>query len=749
MQRPDSRVRMHSMMIQTYPPAEGTHQQVTDDYGLFKVTLDKLLTAMGIKLKIPKVGGQEVDLHQLYKEVTTLGGLDLWVTVCEPFSFPSSFTNKSFVIKKLYLNALHHYEQVYFHRNTGPVLPPPCTGSEPAVILGSNPYDRNGMKRKPMGPFGMMGGYYSSQYGPNMGYFGPHGMLGPHGHPSAMHHTPDLLPGARFSGTVDSINDGVFNLTLELSTGQRIQGVMYCKPPPSSYSQQYKEGTVVTGSQNLGGGESSMAHSSHSQQQSRAATEGQVHKRMKTEHAADGPVPPRSALFFFASSVPHTEVTAAFPNMDITQATVQMASERWGRMSLEQRQPFLDRSNADRLRFEAETARMSSAGCPPAAAQAPPAAAVSANLPKVEGGEHASRPQHPYSQGANNSQAHQGYTLPPDPRYRTTHMPHMLPPSHPMVVVLAAAHAKAVSAALEAGAEPPPPPHMLGLPLGPYLQRHTNPAPSHPHNNPAPPQPKTEAEDYFSQKSTYQSSECDLYRQPFSYHAEDSCGPSNVDQSGQQKAYSHSNVDHVDQPDQRAYSHRDMLHEAQTLDYAEDSAMLQQLMDAGPLEGGGQHGGLEDSLEDDYNSMVLFEAKHDEQDAEFASLLVDANFSNEGNGRQTMSSVLDLGASDDADCFRACHKEMQEGMDRLHPENREQATFGLSSNSKRRDTNPSMQGTTAYADSPYSEHEHNYQTDGFSPDLVGRDGYPAFMSNMFDTTGDALDTLAKVSWCAD
>lgn len=34
------------------------------------------------------------------------------MVVCEPFNFPASFTNKSFVIRKLYVNLLHHYEQV-------------------------------------------------------------------------------------------------------------------------------------------------------------------------------------------------------------------------------------------------------------------------------------------------------------------------------------------------------------------------------------------------------------------------------------------------------------------------------------------------------------------------------------------------------------------------------------------------------------------------------------------------------------
>ncbi len=69
-------------------------------------------------LQVPKIGGAEIDLHRLYCEVTKYGGVEqviarkMFVTVCEPFNFPASFTNKSFVMRKLYNNMLHHYEQV-------------------------------------------------------------------------------------------------------------------------------------------------------------------------------------------------------------------------------------------------------------------------------------------------------------------------------------------------------------------------------------------------------------------------------------------------------------------------------------------------------------------------------------------------------------------------------------------------------------------------------------------------------------
>lgn len=126
-----SEIQRHHLSSFCYPHAEATHEEVYMNRELFLGTHERLLQRLGIKFRIPRVSGIEIDLHLLYCKTCELGGLEAvvnrkqWVNVCEAFNFPSTFTNKSFVIKKLYVNALHHYEQVYFLRNGGKQIVPP------------------------------------------------------------------------------------------------------------------------------------------------------------------------------------------------------------------------------------------------------------------------------------------------------------------------------------------------------------------------------------------------------------------------------------------------------------------------------------------------------------------------------------------------------------------------------------------------------------------------------------------------
>ncbi|XP_011091442.1 high mobility group B protein 15 [Sesamum indicum] len=105
-----------------YPPPLATYEDVLGSCELFLNTLKKLHASMGTKFMIPIVGGRDLDLHRLFEEVTSRGGIAKvvkdrkWKEVTAVFSFPSSATNASFILRKYYVSLLYHYEQIYFFK---------------------------------------------------------------------------------------------------------------------------------------------------------------------------------------------------------------------------------------------------------------------------------------------------------------------------------------------------------------------------------------------------------------------------------------------------------------------------------------------------------------------------------------------------------------------------------------------------------------------------------------------------------
>lgn len=108
-----------------YPPPLAKYEDIVSSPKLFMGTLEKLHAVMGTKFMIPIIGGKELDLHRLFVEVTSRGGLEKiirerrWKEVTAVFSFPSTATNASFVLRKYYVSLLHHYEQIYFFKAQG------------------------------------------------------------------------------------------------------------------------------------------------------------------------------------------------------------------------------------------------------------------------------------------------------------------------------------------------------------------------------------------------------------------------------------------------------------------------------------------------------------------------------------------------------------------------------------------------------------------------------------------------------
>ncbi|KAK1271465.1 High mobility group B protein 15 [Acorus gramineus] len=112
-----------------YPPPLAKYEEVVANPQLFKETLEKLHSTMGTKFMVPIIGGKELDLHRLFVEVTSRGGVDKiindrrWKEVTAVFNFPSTATNASFVLRKYYFSLLHHYEKIYFFGAQGWNLP--------------------------------------------------------------------------------------------------------------------------------------------------------------------------------------------------------------------------------------------------------------------------------------------------------------------------------------------------------------------------------------------------------------------------------------------------------------------------------------------------------------------------------------------------------------------------------------------------------------------------------------------------
>ncbi|KAM7488774.1 hypothetical protein LguiB_026258 [Lonicera macranthoides] len=113
------------LQYRPYPPPLAKYEDVVANPRLFMDTLGKLHAAMGTKFMIPVIGGRDLDLHRAFVEVTSRGGIERvlrekkWKEVTAVFSFPSSATNASFILRKYYYSLLHHYEQIYYFKAKG------------------------------------------------------------------------------------------------------------------------------------------------------------------------------------------------------------------------------------------------------------------------------------------------------------------------------------------------------------------------------------------------------------------------------------------------------------------------------------------------------------------------------------------------------------------------------------------------------------------------------------------------------
>lgn len=112
----------------SYPSPEASYEEITQNPQFFLDKLQIFHSVFGTRFKIPIIGGKSLDLHRLFIEVTSRGGIEKivsdrrWKEVMAVFKFGPTITNASFVLRKYYLSLLYHFEQVYYFRKKIPTI---------------------------------------------------------------------------------------------------------------------------------------------------------------------------------------------------------------------------------------------------------------------------------------------------------------------------------------------------------------------------------------------------------------------------------------------------------------------------------------------------------------------------------------------------------------------------------------------------------------------------------------------------
>jgi hypothetical protein len=102
-----------------------------DEAKQFRKSLQEFWTSRGLNnLKIPQIGGRELNLFHLYKAVCKRGGAQMvsqnkhWKEIVNEFGLPPSCTSASFTLRNHYSKYLLAYEQKYlFGRDDDTAIP--------------------------------------------------------------------------------------------------------------------------------------------------------------------------------------------------------------------------------------------------------------------------------------------------------------------------------------------------------------------------------------------------------------------------------------------------------------------------------------------------------------------------------------------------------------------------------------------------------------------------------------------------
>ncbi|XP_050236707.1 high mobility group B protein 10 isoform X2 [Mercurialis annua] len=204
LQEIESESRHCSQLFKSYPSPTAQFEHLLQSSDLFWDKLKAFHQSFGTKFMVPTVGGKALDLHHLFVEVTSRGGLEKvirdrkWKDVIAAFNFPSTITSASFVLRKYYLSILYHFEQVYqFHKQVPSVSVSDVVNEN--LENGSADLDEGGT-------------------------------------PNQLHGSPELDLGSSVNGIIDGKFDNGYLVTVTLGS-EHLKGVLYHIPNSFNVSQ--------------------------------------------------------------------------------------------------------------------------------------------------------------------------------------------------------------------------------------------------------------------------------------------------------------------------------------------------------------------------------------------------------------------------------------------------------------------------------------------------------------------------------
>ncbi|GAB2249592.1 hypothetical protein Droror1_Dr00012951 [Drosera rotundifolia] len=316
-----------------YPPPLARYEEVIINPRLFMETLEKLHATMGTKFMIPIIGGRDLDLHKLFVEVTTRGGIEKimndkrWKDVTATFNFPSTATNASFVLRKYYYSLLQHYEQIYFFKAQGWThLPPGSLQSPPLVQVAAHglPTTPQQIQTTTIQPFRA-----------NITEISP-GVAVPPSQAAAA--AAPLLPSS-VVGVIDGKIDSGYLVTVKVGN-EMLKGVIYHPSPPAQQATAHDPSIITNQITNIPPATIGVKRRRHRRKKSEIRRRDPAH-----------PKPNRSGYnFFFAEQ--HARLKPLHSGKD--RMISRMIGELWNNLNENDRTVYQEKALKDKERYRIE-----------------------------------------------------------------------------------------------------------------------------------------------------------------------------------------------------------------------------------------------------------------------------------------------------------------------------------------------------------------------------------------------------------